>query len=63
MDIPWLLQHVMGRGSEGRDISPDTGMLGSKAELPRQRNRVKVRDDAGAVILPDFHTIFAIIDD
>ena len=41
----------------------DTGMLGSKAELLRQRNRVKVRADARAFILPDFHPIFAIIDD
>jgi hypothetical protein len=41
----------------------DTGMLGSKAELLRRRNRVKVCADGRAVILPDFHTIFAIIDD
>jgi hypothetical protein len=38
-------------------------MLGIKAELLRQRNRVKVLADARAVILPDFHTIFAIIGD
>ncbi|MCX5831763.1 MAG: hypothetical protein NT140_07755, partial [Deltaproteobacteria bacterium] len=41
----------------------DTGMPGIKADLQRQRNRVKVLADVRAVVLPGFHTIFAIIID